>query len=117
MLNIKSFDMYRDGGTISIRCNLGGTQWSKYLHDHHMNSDEMSICLDGRFGKEPKIWFGYPESEGSVVIEEKELIDLILEKAQSFKQSQNHKIDKFLDFDVNVRDWKIKNILNDEKKV
>ena len=65
MLNIKGFDSYRDGGTISLRCNIGGPQWSKYLSDHHLNSDEIEICLDDRMYKEPKIWLGYPGKDGS----------------------------------------------------
>ena len=111
MLNIKSFDSYRDGGTISLRCNLGGPQWSKYLSDHHLNSDEIEICLDGRKYKEPKIWLGYPGSDGSQLIEEKELIDDIINKIESFKNIQNHRMNSFIDFYENVRDWKIKNIL------
>ena len=111
MLNIKSFDSYRDGGTISLRCNIGGPQWSKYQSDHHLNSDEIEICLDGRMGKEPKIWLGYPNQDGSQLIEEKELIDDIISKVESFKKNQNHRMDQFIDFDANVRDWKIKNIL------
>lgn len=111
MLNIKSFDSYRDGGTISLRCNIGGPQWSKYLSDHHLNSDEHEICLDGRMGKEPKIWLGYPGSDGSKLIEEKELIDDIINKIEPFKKTQNHRMDQFIDFHANVRDWKIKNIL------
>ena len=111
MLNIKSFDSYRDGGTISLKCNIGGPQWSKYLSDHHLNSDEHEICLDDRMGKEPKIWLGYPNQDGSQLIEEKELIDDIISKVESFKKTQNHRMDQFIDFDANVRDWKIKNIL------
>ena len=111
MLNIKSFDSYRDGGTISLKCNIGGPQWSKYLSDHHLNSDEHEICLDDRMGKEPKIWLGYPNQDGSKLIEEKELIDDIINKVESFKNVQNHRMNKFIDFDSNVRDWKIKNIL------
>ena len=111
MLNIKSFDSYRDGGTISLKCNIGGPQWSKYLSDHHLNSDEHEICLDDRMGKEPKIWLGYPNQYGSQLIEEKELIDDIISKVESFKKNQNHRMDQFIDFYANVRDWKIKNIL------
>jgi hypothetical protein len=111
MLNIIGFDSYRDGGTITLKCNIGGTQWSKYLSDHHLNSDEHEICLDGRMGKEPKIWLGYPNQDGSQLIEEKELIDDIISKVESFKNTQNYKMDQFINFDANVRDWKIKNIL------
>lgn len=111
MLNIKRFDSYRDGGTIALKCNLGGSQWSKYLSDHHLNSDEHQICLDGRIGKEPKIWLGYPGEDGSQLIEEKELIDDIISKVESFKITQNYKMDQFINFEANVRDWKIKNIL------
>ena len=99
MLNIKSFDSYRDGGTISLKCNIGGPQWSKYLSDHHLNSDEHEICLDDRMGKEPKIWLGYPNQDGSQLIEEKELIDDIINKVESFKNVQNHRMNKFIDFD------------------
>ena len=114
MLNIKSFDSYRDGGTISLRCNIGGPQWSKYLRSNN-NQDlpyhEYEICLDGRFDKEPKIWLGYPDSDGSQLIEDRELIDDIINKIESFKNIQNHRMNKFIDFDSNVMDWKIKNIL------
>ncbi len=111
MTNIIGFDSYRDGGTISLKCNIGGTQWSKYLYDHHLNSDVYEICLDGRIGKEPKIWLGYPGSDDSRLIDEKELIDDIINKIISFKEIQNYKIDQFINFEENVRDWKIKNIL------
>ena len=111
MLNIKGFQSYRDGGTIALKCNIGGTQWSKYLSDHHLNSDEHEICLDGRKDKEPKIWLGYPGSEDSQLIEEKELIDDIISKVESFKKIQNRRMNQFIDFEANVRDWKIKNIL------
>lgn len=111
MLNIIGFDSYRDGGTITLKCNIGGTQWSKYLSEYHFNNDEHEICLDGRIGKEPKIWLGYPGKDGSQLIEEKELIDDIISKVESFKKTQNHRMDQFIDFDANVRDWKIKNIL------
>lgn len=111
MINIKGFNYYTDGGTIALKCNIGGTQWSKYLSDHHLNSVEYEICIDGRFNKEPKIWLGYPGSEDSQLIEEKELIDDIIKKIESFKTTQNYRMDQFINFEANVRDWKIKNIL------
>ena len=51
------------------------------------------------------------EKQRSQLIEEKELIDDIISKVESFKKNQNHRMDQFIDFDANVRDWKIKNIL------
>lgn len=119
MINIIKFDTYRDGGTISMKCNISFTHNSlrdKYLSDHHLSSDEMEICLDGRFGKEPKIWLGYPGDEDSKIIDDRALIEDILKKIESYKQNQNYKIDQFLDYDSKVRDWKIKNVLDDEKK-
>jgi hypothetical protein len=122
MLVIKKFDSYRDGGTISMRCNIGGVRWSKYLAEYHLNTnDEYEICLDGRLGKEPKIWLGYPEStqEGgfkheSQIIDDKELISYIIDRIESYKKTQNYRMDQFINFEVNLRDWKIKNI-TDEK--
>ena len=111
MINIIGFDSYRDGGTITLKCNIVGSQWSKYLSDHHLNSVVYEICLDGRLNKEPKIWLGYPDSEDSQLIEEKELINDIISKIESFKKTQNYRMNQFINFDANVRDWKIKNIL------
>ena len=110
MINIIRFESHRDG-IIFLECTLDRAQWSKYLSDHHLNSVVYEICLDGRLNKEPKIWLGYPDSEDSQLIEEKELIDDIISKIESFKKTQNYRMDQFINFEANARDWKIKNIL------
>ncbi len=110
MINIIGFESHRDG-IIFVECTLDRSYWSKYLSDHHLDNDEYDICLDVRFGKEPKIWLGYPDQEYSQLIEEKELINNIISKIESFKTTQNYRMDQFINFEANVRDWKIKNIL------
>ena len=110
MLNILKIDSYRDGGTISIKCMMA-VAWKEvpYLEMHR--NKEIQICIDGRFGKEPLLWFGYPGKEDSELIEDKTIIDYIIKKVEEYKTRQNHKLDSFINYRENIRDWKIKNIL------
>ena len=112
MLKILKFDIYRDGGTISLTCNIGGPKWSKYINDHHLSEDRYEICIDRRVAKSPQIWLGYPEAEGSSKIEDDSLVDYIIEKVKSYKQVQNTRMDFFLNYKQNITDWKIKNIIS-----
>jgi hypothetical protein len=114
MLNISEIDSYRDGGTISIKCFMA-ISWKEvpYLEMHR--NQEIQICIDRRFGKEPLLWFGYPEryigNELSVLIEDQSIIDYIIKKVDEYKTRQNNKLDNFINYRENIRDWKIKNIL------
>ena len=114
MLNISKIDMYRDGGTISIKCMMA-IAWKEvpYLEMHR--NQEVQICIDGRLGKEPLFWFGYPEknerNEISILIEDQDIIDYIIKKVDEYKIRQNHKLDKIINYRENIRDCKIKNIL------
>lgn len=110
MINIIGFDSFADG-IFLLECTLDRSYWSNYISDHHLDNDEYDICLDVRFDKEPKIWLGYPDQEYSQLIEEKEFINNIISKIESFKKDQNYRMDQFINFDASVRDWKIKNIL------
>ena len=114
MLNILKIDSYRDGGTISIKCMMA-VAWKEvpYLEMHR--NKEIQICIDGRLGKEPLFWFGYPDknerNEISELIEDQSIIDYIIKKVEEYKTRQNHKLDSFINYRENIRDWKIKNIL------
>ena len=110
MLNISKIDSYRDGGTISIKCMVA-ISWREvnYLEMHR--NQEIQISIDGRLGKEPQLWFGYPDREGSELIEDQTIIDYIIKKVDEYKTRQNHKLDSFINYRENIRDWKIKNIL------
>ena len=44
-----------------------------------------------------------------IIIDKEERVSI--NKVESFKNIQNHRMNKFIDFEENVRDWKIKNIL------
>lgn len=110
MFNILKVDSYRDGGTISIKCMMA-VAWKEvpYLEMHR--NKEIQICIDGRFGKEPQLWFGYPGKEDSELIEDQSIIDYIIKKVEEYKTRQNHKLDSIINYKENIRDWKIKNIL------
>jgi hypothetical protein len=110
MFIINKFDSYRDGGTVSMNCRIGGPIWDKYIKTE--TGKEVEICIDGRFGKYPTIWIGYPEKKESILIEDSEIIKHIISRVEDYKRITNHKMDSFIDFEENVRDWKIKNIIN-----
>lgn len=108
--------MYRDGGTISMRCRIGGPIWDFYFNKIKQSNamgSEVEICLDGRFGKCPSIWIGYPGKEESILIEDKDLIKHIISKVEDYKRTSNYRMDYFINYEQSVRDWKIKNIIND----
>ena len=110
MLNISKIDIYRDGGTISIKCVMV-ISWKEvpYLEIHR--NREIQICIDRRFRKEPLLWFGYPGKEDSELIKDQDIIDYIIKKVDEYKTRQNYKFDSFINYKENIRDWKIKNIL------
>jgi hypothetical protein len=110
MFNISEIHSYRDGGTIGIKC-LMAVSWKevRWLEDRH--NREIEICLDGRFGREPKFWFGYPDADGSEPIEDETIVDYIIKKMAEYKERQAYKLDQIIGFREAVRDWKIKNIL------
>ena len=114
MLNILKIDSYRDGGTISIKCIMA-VSWKEVTYLEMHRNKEIQICIDGRFGKEPLFWFGYPDkneqNEISVLIEDQDIIDYIIKKVDEYKARQNHKLDRIINYRENIRDWKIKNIL------
>ena len=110
MLNISRIDSYRDGGTISIKCMMA-ISWREVVYLEIRRNQEIQISIDGRFGKEPQLWFGYPGREDSELIEDPSIIDYIIKKVDEYKTRQNHKLDQFINYRENIRDWKIKNIL------
>ena len=110
MFNILKIDSYRDGGTISIKCMMA-VAWIEVTYLEMRRNKEIQICIDGRFGKEPQLWFGYPGKEDSELIEDQSIIDYIIKKVDEYKTRQNHKLDSFINYRENIRDWKIKNIL------
>ena len=112
---IKNFNSYRDGGTISVICRIGGPIWKFYfdiLNKTNMMGDEVEICIDGRFDKCPTIWIGYPEKECSILIEDGEVIKHIISKIEEHRKRENYRMDCFINYEQNLRDWKIKNIIN-----
>jgi hypothetical protein len=110
MLNIKNISSYRDGGTIGVRCQMA-VGWKEVEWLEKRRNREIEICLDGRFGKEPKFWFGYPESEESEPIEDETIVDYIIKKIAEYKEMQARRLDQIIGFRERIRDWKIKNIL------
>jgi hypothetical protein len=122
MLLIDKFNSYRDGGTVAMKCRIGGPIWQFYFESigkHNLLGDEVEICIDSRldaqnnsFIKEPKIWLGYPESDGSFIIEDEKIIDMIIEKVKEHKRVMNHRMDGFINYKENIRDWKINEITN-----
>ena len=110
MLNISKIDSYRDGGTIAIKCVMS-VSWKEVTYLEIRRNQEIQISIDGRFGKEPQLWFGYPGKEDSELIEDQSIIDYIIKKVDEYKTRQNNKLDQFIKYKENIRDWKIKNIL------
>lgn len=110
MLNISKIDSYRDGGTISIKCMMA-VSWKEVAYLEVRRNQEIQISIDGRFGKEPRLWFGYPGREDSELIEDQSIIDYIIKKVDEYKTRQNHRLDQFINYRENIRDRKIKNIL------
>ena len=89
MFFITELDTYRDGGTISIKGHF----------NPRININYNEICLDKRMGGkgDGKLWFGYPESEDSILIDDPELIKLIKEKVEEYKKYTNYRLDEILD--------------------
>jgi hypothetical protein len=123
MLLIEKFDSYRDGGTVVMKCRIGGPIWKFYFDSigkHSLLGDEVEICIDGRIGKKPTLWLGYPDkeehlgrtSQGSFIIEDEKMIDMIIEKVKEHKRLTNHKMDSFINYKENLRDWKIDETIN-----
>ena len=112
MFSLKKIDNYRDGGTIGIKCVMS-VRWKevKWLEDRQ--GEVIEICIDGRFDKEPKFWFGYPESESSEIIEDETIIDYITSKVQEYKKYQDYKLNYVINFKQELRDWKINNLLDE----
>ena len=97
MFNLKNINTYRDGGTIAIKCVMS-VRWKevKWLEDRQ--GEVIEICIDGRFGKEPKFWFGYPGKEESEIIEDETIIDYIVSKVEEYKKYQDYKLNKVINF-------------------
>jgi hypothetical protein len=127
MLLIDKFSSYRDGGTVVMKCRIGGPIWKFYFdsigkleYRKPTLGDEVEICIDGRIGKKPTLWLGYPDkeehlgraSQGSFIIEDESIIDMIIEKVKEHKRLTNHKMDNFINYKENLRDWKINETIN-----
>lgn len=119
MLLIDKFSSYRDGGTVVMKCRIGGPIWKFYFDSIGKHGREVEICIDSRldaqsnsFSKEPKIWLGYPDSDGSFIIEDEKIIDMIIEKVKEHKRVTNNKMDIFINYKENLRDWKINETIN-----
>ncbi len=123
MLLIDKFSSYRDGGTVAMKCRIGGPVWKFYfesIEKHFPTTDilgvharpEVEICMDERFDKKPTIWLGYPDKDGSFIIEDESIINMIIEKVKEHKKLTNHKMDNFINYKENLRDWKINETIN-----
>lgn len=87
MIIINNITTYRDGGTIAIDVHL--------YFNHFKYKGE--ICFDRRIGiTDGKLWFGYPDKEGSSIIENKYIIDIIKNGLESYKKAQNFNIETIL---------------------
>lgn len=111
MLSIENIMTYRDGGTVEIKCRMA-VSWKEVAWLEHRRNQVVTICLDRRFGKEPKMWFGYPEADGSEPIEDQSIIDYIISKLESYKAQQAHRLDQFINYKENVREWRIDQALD-----
>jgi len=113
---INKFDSYRDGGTVSMNCRIYGPIWDKYIKSENgitrSEYKDVEICIDGRFGKCPTMWIGYPEKEESILIEDSEIIKHIISKVEDYKRITNHKMNSFINYKENLRDWKINETIN-----
>ena len=99
MIEIKDFDMYRDGGTIRISTNEG------------------IFCFDDRINSttEGRLYYGYPMDDNSNLIENsKELEYKIIKSLKSYKKENHQKaIDHFVKSKLHLlRDDIIEDILN-----
>ncbi len=89
MMIINNIDVYRDGGTISMKVNISFEGFSY----------EGEICLDKRMRDkgDGKLWFGYPEKEGSSIIEDVKLLEHIKKGVIDYKKYQNFKLDELIE--------------------
>ena len=89
MLVIRDLSSYRDGGTISMKVNIS-FEGFRY---------EGEICLDKRIRDkgDGKLWFGYPEKEGSSIIEDVKLLEHIKKGVIDYKKYQNFKLDELIE--------------------
>jgi len=99
MIEIKGFDIYRDGGTIKITTNEG------------------IFCFDDRLMSTTKgrLYFGYPMDDDSNIIENSEELEYKIIK--SLKSHKNETYQKSIDHFVKsklhlLRDDIIEDILN-----
>jgi hypothetical protein len=99
MIEIKGFDMYRDGGTIQI------------------TTDEGIFCFDDRINSttEGRLYYGYPMDDNSNLMENsKELEYRIIKSLKSYKKENYQKaIDHLVKSKAHLfRDDIIEDILN-----
>ncbi len=111
MFAVKKIDSYRDGGTIAIKCVMS-VRWKSVAWLEERQGQEIEICIDGRFGKMPEFWFGYPESDGSERIDD-EVVDYIIEKVEEWKKYQDYKLDKVINYRRHLRERKIDDLLDE----
>ncbi len=86
IVTIRNVDMYKDGGTIGIKC---------FGYVNPRNIQEFELCFDRRIGSPTKgsLWIGYPGKQDSVEILDKETIAYVVEQLKKFRDNQNNMID------------------------
>jgi hypothetical protein len=101
---IRNVDMYRDGGTIGIKCHgylepQGKMQEFELCFDQRMTLGEANDLLDSapnRNQPEGALWIGYPEEEGSVEIVDATIKAYVVKELSEYKRHQQGKIDVVL---------------------
>ena len=110
MFLVDRIDTYRDGGTICVKCRMA-ISWREVAWLEGKDKNEIEICVDGRIGQKPMLWFGYPGAEGSEPIEDEDIIDYVIKKMAEHRDRQAYKMNRVIGLRENLRDWKIQNIL------
>lgn len=90
IVNIRTIDIYRDGGTIGIRC-FG------YPTDE-LKSQEFEICFDDRLSSTPDgvFWLGYPNYPDSKEITDEQTIKHIVDCLIDFRDIQQSRINRVI---------------------
>jgi hypothetical protein len=91
--SVRNLDLYRDGGTIGIKC-FGIISQSPDLN-------VFEICLsNNRFGKDPnkprEFWLGHPSKEDSIRITNPDTILNIKEKVGEFHRGNEFRVNEIL---------------------
>lgn len=88
---VKEIDLYRDGGTISIRCTIP----FPFVEKYGLTKNVVEICIDHRMHSTTKgKWFlGYPEM-GVDIDKDAELKGLLTKRLREYQTHINSLVEK-----------------------